>query len=647
MRITRIDLRNVKSFYDKVSYTLDPDVNIIVGPNAGGKSNLLECIQGLFNSVIFRPANIVKDDSDMFAWRLNIDSYYTDDNSSFMENIFDYNTSSKDKNQHISVTCVIEYDDVLNIESLKKNIEKIEKFELEQTGNTILTRELRQAIEVMGPINNLIGASFNILVENHRLIKPSNQGTVRVDGFFDYLTLTNALTIFLNNLYNYENDEKIDFRACFTYLSASRVPISLGNMNTNVQLTNINDLSQISFLQLGHSAENVVSHFDALRHRLALNVHSGRSALNKPFESLLSQINLQLEIHQVRSIDNQYKINFIRDDGSSPKLSAGEKELMNLLSLFFVQDLKGGVVLIDEPEMHLHPRWQKKLLGIIKTLNKQCKTQFILVTHSAHLIEPSTVKNVARVYKDADRHSHIVKPNTESLNTQAEKDVFQVVNALNTEKIYFADKVVMVEGIEDRIIVEKALSILQGHPITRTIEVIAVGGKNQFEKFRRHLGLFLIDYAIIADLDYASDIGSTEITDIFKTSSAKAAKRMKGKTSLDNRSLGNELDKLFSSSKKAYTEQDLKSLRELWHYILNRSRELSDDINEDQKRSLTNFISKMEKSNIYILPSGDIESVFGSSSHFDTERAIQEAKNIKKANDIPSPLKRILMHIVK
>ena len=43
-----------------------------------------------------------------------------------------------------------------------------------------------------------------------------------------------------------------------------------------------------------------------------------------------------------------------------------------------------GVVLIDEVEMHLHPQWQQKLIGLLREAFPQI--QFIVTTHSPHVL---------------------------------------------------------------------------------------------------------------------------------------------------------------------------------------------------------------------------------------------------------------------
>lgn len=65
-----------------------------------------------------------------------------------------------------------------------------------------------------------------------------------------------------------------------------------------------------------------------------------------------------------------------------PALSDGERAILLIFAELAMHPLKGGMVLIDEPEQHLHPRWQRALLDGLSALLPD--TQFILTTQSPY-----------------------------------------------------------------------------------------------------------------------------------------------------------------------------------------------------------------------------------------------------------------------
>ncbi|WP_375496279.1 AAA family ATPase [uncultured Nostoc sp.] len=44
MKVIKLEVKNVKSFKDKTSIEFNKDFNVLIGPNGGGKSNILDII---------------------------------------------------------------------------------------------------------------------------------------------------------------------------------------------------------------------------------------------------------------------------------------------------------------------------------------------------------------------------------------------------------------------------------------------------------------------------------------------------------------------------------------------------------------------------------------------------------------------------
>lgn len=73
-------------------------------------------------------------------------------------------------------------------------------------------------------------------------------------------------------------------------------------------------------------------------------------------------------------------------------LSSGEIELFSFLSTIIRKDLTNGILLIDEPELHLHVSWHRILINALRELLPT--TQIICATHSLEIIE--SVKSYER-----------------------------------------------------------------------------------------------------------------------------------------------------------------------------------------------------------------------------------------------------------
>src|SRR5215469_7144551 len=58
MLVKRVIIRNVKSYYPEETVIFDEKLNIFVGTNGGGKSNLFEILQGVINNIFFRHVDL-------------------------------------------------------------------------------------------------------------------------------------------------------------------------------------------------------------------------------------------------------------------------------------------------------------------------------------------------------------------------------------------------------------------------------------------------------------------------------------------------------------------------------------------------------------------------------------------------------------
>lgn len=68
-----------------------------------------------------------------------------------------------------------------------------------------------------------------------------------------------------------------------------------------------------------------------------------------------------------------------------PALSSGEKQVLLFAVELQRQWYPGSLILIDEPELHLHEAWQTTLFELIRDLQRERGGQVILATQSNHL----------------------------------------------------------------------------------------------------------------------------------------------------------------------------------------------------------------------------------------------------------------------
>ncbi len=67
------------------------------------------------------------------------------------------------------------------------------------------------------------------------------------------------------------------------------------------------------------------------------------------------------------------------------RLSSGEVALFAFAGPLVFRDVPADIVLIDEPEQHMHPKWQRVFIEALRTLSPS--SQFIVATHSVEVLD--------------------------------------------------------------------------------------------------------------------------------------------------------------------------------------------------------------------------------------------------------------------
>ena len=78
-------------------------------------------------------------------------------------------------------------------------------------------------------------------------------------------------------------------------------------------------------------------------------------------------------------------------------------------------------MIIDEPELHLHPQWQRKLISLYNKMAEDRKLQFIASTHSPVFVNSETIANITRVYKINKQTKVIHEANGDTWKESLEK----------------------------------------------------------------------------------------------------------------------------------------------------------------------------------------------------------------------------------
>ena len=80
------------------------------------------------------------------------------------------------------------------------------------------------------------------------------------------------------------------------------------------------------------------------------------------------------------------------------ELSSGEKQLFLRTLAIKMLNPENSIILIDEPELSLHPRWQQRIVDVYRKIGKN--NQIIIATHSPHILGSVRKENIMLLDKD-------------------------------------------------------------------------------------------------------------------------------------------------------------------------------------------------------------------------------------------------------
>lgn len=179
----------------------------------------------------------------------------------------------------------------------------------------------------------------------------------------------------------------------------------------------------------------------------------------------------------------------------------GLKKIIALLSTLYVEEQNANCLMIDEPELHLHPQFQNFFMSEIRRLAKENPTRlFFIATHSPFFIDLKSPDELLGVIV-----CHINSVAT-SIDKLSENDYLlfkKFLPRFNSyhKQFFFSDNQIFVEGYTDQQILSTILTNL-GFPYNSSgTGIIDVGGKDELGVFFKVCSLLGTNARIITDLD--------------------------------------------------------------------------------------------------------------------------------------------------
>jgi putative ATP-dependent endonuclease of the OLD family len=235
----------------------------------------------------------------------------------------------------------------------------------------------------------------------------------------------------------------------------------------------------------------------------------------------LPQLSVVSELEAVRVLTGNAHL-YYRDTGETKQLpeahnGLGYSKLIFTILQFisFYEDLKRSVpeppiqlIFLEEPEAHLHPQMQYvfvKSIGQFVKSKPEWNAQTIVTTHSSHMVAESGFSCIR--YFDNSVSPMEVRDlsdfQAEQIKSDDGKAALQFLKqymVLDRCDMFFADKIVLIEGAVERLLLPKMIQEVVPSLARQYLSVIEVGGAYA-HLFRGIIEFLNVQTLIITDID--------------------------------------------------------------------------------------------------------------------------------------------------
>lgn len=474
MYIKKIKIKNYRNFND-FEMEFNDGLNVIIGANNSGKTGLIHAIR-----LLSSPSDI------------NINDFNKNNLINYKEKYIDEAPSIR-----------IEYDiqhEIFEEDTTDESILKLLPFlGMEKMAESRISTEKDTKYNIFATIQ----ATFCL---DSKFTEEYKKEFQDISNFDDYFLMLNR---YINDHYlwiytNGKTETNIDSKLAkkifdIQYINAERT-------GTDVAIEIKKDISSLlKDSEKKREYDSLISELnDNLKELLEpsitkmsnlFNYEKNEIGLEKGNISITSQINSKLSaedsyITEVKDTKFNYNLPLVYN-------GLGYNNLVNIYMSIKLSDVKKGkdfkILCLEEPEAHLHPAMQYKLFKFISNLNKSNKLnqQVFVTTHSSNITAVSGLDSmyiiqydrqgeVSDCFQQSLKHQLTDKDDS-TFKSDAKNHLNKFLDVTRSDML-FADKIILVEGIAEKILLPIFMEKL-GYPYEdEHISIVEIGGKH-FEYF--------------------------------------------------------------------------------------------------------------------------------------------------------------------
>lgn len=497
MYISSIKISNFRNFYNFFMDFRD-GLNVIVGANNSGKTGLLRAI-----NLLSEPGKISIEDFNKNDLLLN------------------FNTKYKNNAPEIYIEYYIKHD-ISEDDTADESIIKLLSF---ISMEDIILSKNNSLNPIRYTLSACVKAKYSI---NPKYLVEYQDSVSKVDTFEDFYSV---LTIYQDKyIWTYTNGDSMNLVESREATKIFKVDLIEAERNSKAVYTETkraidyflkNDplgATKLQTIQLELS-QKMKEAIDPVLGKIADLVENEKNDIG------LSKGNVAIsqDLRPSATISGSYVID-VKDtrSGFVVPLShngLGYNNLINMYMLVKLVEIQKGrdfrILCLEEPEAHLHPAMQYKLFKFLKKLDEEdnLNQQIFVTTHSSNITAVAGLDNIYMMSYDreespADCKQQSLKKQFEN-DERAKKHMMKFLDVTRSDML-FAEKVIFVEGIAEKLLLPKFLEKCGYSYEDEHLSIVEVGGKN-FAYFARAFANNPVKKKVlcISDIDFSWELDAS------------------------------------------------------------------------------------------------------------------------------------------
>lgn len=230
----------------------------------------------------------------------------------------------------------------------------------------------------------------------------------------------------------------------------------------------------------------------------------------------------------------------------------GYNNLINIYMLIKLTEVQKGrdfkILCLEEPEAHLHPAMQYKLFKYLKNLDKnnELNQQIFVTTHSSNISAVAGIDNMFMLsYERSDEYSDCCQQSLEEQfkdsdgKTEKKDAKLHLTKFLDVTRsdMLFADKVILVEGIAEKLLMPLFMDACGCSYEDEHISVVEIGGKH-FEHFVELFNGNAVNKRVLCitdkDFKWIDDDGKLKSIEVYKNEEPSHIKKLNDRFKIEN-----------------------------------------------------------------------------------------------------------------